>query len=113
MGGKNKSLDKVWEVSTTRTVDDQITKVLKDAITEDDIIKMVSEFNIVPIDYMRKNDRFSGRFEDGKYNSFILKNEIKVLDAKQGGNQWLLGERFNLARQNKAYREWGDRKSVV
>lgn len=63
--------------------------------------------NVVPIDNMRDNSAFSSRFSKGKYDPMIARNEVALLDAKQGGNLWLIGERLDLIKRTKAFKEWG------
>lgn len=106
----SKSLDKSnWGVGFSRILNEQESKALKENLQPEDVAKIVMNMNIIPIDKMYKDEKYVDRFDGHKYNPMIMRNEIRVLDAKQGGNMWLLGERFNRIQESKSYREWGYR----
>lgn len=84
------------------------TLLVKKKISNKDIALIVQKTNIIPIDEMRKDDSYRERFTvEGDYNDSIIRNEIKIIDAKDGGNQWLLGERWSLINEEKLFKLWG------
>ncbi len=60
---------------------------------------------IEPIEIMKKNITiYKERFTKGYYDPILLKAELVILDAQEGENQWLKGERFALIRDSKIYK---------
>jgi len=97
------------KLTKTKTVFD-IEKVHEDmeieALKRGDS-KLAYCLNIFPIKLMVKNDLYKKRFNNNVYNELIIKNELAILYAKDGGNQWLIGERLAYIRDYKLHRKYG------
>ena len=108
MSRKDMSVGLNYTSKTNKKDIDDLSLLVKKKISSKDIALMIQKTNVLPIDEMGQNSFYDDRFdENGIYNDLIIKNEIKVIDAKEGGNQWLLGERFSLIRDEKLYLNWG------
>lgn len=108
MESKSKSIDKSdWSTGLRRAEEEQRTKALQSVVSENEIVNLVTQLNIVPIETMKRDSSYSSRFPEGKYDPMVARNEIALLDAKQGGNMWLIGERLELIKRTKAFRKWG------
>ena len=63
------------------------------------------ELNILPIKYMEKKTFFKQRFDDHSiYDPVLIKSELAILFAKDGGNYWLVGERLFYIRKHKIFK---------
>ncbi len=64
-------------------------------------------YEILPIERMQKDNLYKKRFVKGVYDPVLIKAEIAVLDKKEGGFQYLRGERFTYIRDYKIYKRYG------
>ena len=69
--------------------------------------KVAYHLNIFPIEIMQQNQLYKKRFKNNVYNELLIKNELAILYAKDGGNQWLIGERLSYIRDHKLHAKYG------
>ncbi len=100
----NNSMDQ--NNKTLEIMEAQAVHAYKSGLTSEDLGEAM-KYEILPIELMEKKDIYKKRFPGGVYDPAIIKAEIVVLDAREGGQQYLRGERFTYIRDFKIFKQYG------